>query len=74
MSDLICIKIYTHRHAAELDKALLDARGIPAQIHADDLGGMMPGMVFSAKGVRLMVAADHAEEALTLLEQPSDEP
>ncbi len=55
-----------------MDRAFLDSNGIEALIHADDLGGMMPGLAFGA--VRLLVAEEQAEEALELLEQPPGEP
>ena len=72
MSNHIYIKTYLHRHEAEMDRAFLDSNGIEALIHADDLGGMMPGLAFGA--VRLLVAEEQAEEALELLEQPPGEP
>ncbi len=68
MNDSICIKTYLNRHEAELDRAFLDSNGIDALIHADDLGGMMPGLAFGMAGARLMVAEGQAEEALELLE------
>lgn len=74
MTNHVCIKTYLNRHEAELDRAFLDSNGIDALIHADDLGGMMPGLAFGAAGARLLVAADRAGEALALLEQPPVEP
>ncbi len=68
MTDHVCIKTYLNRHEAELDRAFLDSNGIEALIHADDLGGMMPGLAFGSAGARLLVAEGQAEEALELLE------
>ncbi len=67
MSNHICIKTYLHRHEAEMDREFLETSGIDAVIHADDLGGMMPGLAFGAAGVRLLVAEEQAEESLELL-------
>ncbi|MFB0516384.1 MAG: putative signal transducing protein [Candidatus Neomarinimicrobiota bacterium] len=67
MTEYICIKTYPDRQRAQIDKAFLESHGIAAVIHADDLGGMAPGLAFGSKGVRLLVAEDQAEEALALL-------
>ncbi len=67
MTAHVCIKTYLNRHEAELDRAFLDSSGIEALIHADDLGGMMPGLAFGAAGVSLLEAEEQAEEDLELL-------
>jgi len=67
MTGAVCIRTYLARAAAEIDRAFLDSNGIEALIHADDLGGMMPGLAFGAAGARLLVVEEQAEEALELL-------
>lgn len=66
MSNHICIKTYLHRHEAEMDREFLETSGIDAVILADDLGGILPSLLWGAV-VRLMVVEEQAEEALELL-------
>ena len=66
---LTCIKNYLSRHAAELDRALLDSCGFESMVQADDAGGMYSNLNFGNAGVKLLVVSDIAEEALAVLEQ-----
>ena len=70
-TDLTCIKTYLSRHAAELDRALLDSCGFETMVQADDAGGMYSNLSFGNGGVRLIVNSEIAEEAIALLEQTS---
>ena len=67
MPDLVCIKTYNNRLEAELEKGLLDSRGIQAMISSDDAGGMRPDLSWSTGGVRLLVKQEDADRALELL-------
>ncbi|MFC1548169.1 hypothetical protein ACFL5M_06545 [Candidatus Neomarinimicrobiota bacterium] len=68
-----CIKTYLNRHEAEMDQALLESCGFLARISADDAGGMQPHLLYRAKGARLLVPEDQAEEAKALLDASPDE-
>jgi hypothetical protein len=67
--DHTCIRRYLNRHEAELDRALLDSCGFKSVVQADDAGGMQPHLAFGNGGVKLLVTADIADEALAVLEQ-----
>lgn len=67
MDDLKIVKTYSSRAEAEVAKALLDANKIPAEVSADDAGGMFPRIQFSATGVALLVSSKDLKKAEELL-------
>ena len=71
---LSTVAVYELRHQAEIDRAVLDAAGIAAMVVADDEGGLNPGF-FATYGVRLVVRADHLDEARVVLDiEPGQRP
>ena len=68
---LTCIRTYLSRHAADVDRALLESCGFESMVQADDAGGMQPHLIFGNGGVRLLVRSDMVEEARAVLEQTS---
>ena len=68
-TDLTCIRTYLSRHAADLDRALLDSCGFESMVQADDAGGMYANLAFGNAGVKLLVRSEMAEEASAVLEQ-----
>jgi hypothetical protein len=57
---------------AQLIVGMLQANGIAAAVSADDAGGFDPQLQVT-QGVRVMVAADDAEQARQLIAEPSAE-
>jgi hypothetical protein len=64
----VTLKTYPHRHMAELDKALLEAKDIHVIIQGDALSGFAPGRNVRG-GIRLLVPKDQAEKALKLIKK-----
>ncbi len=65
--DKVVIKTYSVRTEAELALNSLKARGIDAEISAEDFGGMTPGFQIGSKGVALWVKREQADDARELL-------
>lgn len=65
---LICIKTYTNRAEAELVKSLLKKNGIKAMVSADDAGGVIPALLWSREGVKLLIREEEKKAALHILE------
>ncbi len=63
----VVVADYLYRGDAEIAKALLVSQGIPAQVRADDEGGLNPGF-FSEYRVVLLVNAGDVGEARLLLD------
>jgi len=66
---LVTIKTFSSRIEADLAKSALEARGIDAQIQADDCGGMHTVMTHTIGHARLIVRETDVEVALELLEE-----
>ena len=64
--------VVSSRPEAELLAGMLRANGVPAWVSTDDLGGMRPAL--AAQGVRVMVAADAADDAARLIGDKSADP
>lgn len=62
----VTIRIFSSHEIAKLSAANLEAHGIACWIIADDCGGMYPNLT-APGGVRLLVRASEAEEAVALL-------
>lgn len=67
--DLVVIRTFPSHAGALVARAVLEAHGIPCVLSGDDAGGMIPALAF-LHGVRLAVRADHASDALRVLEGP----
>jgi hypothetical protein len=64
----VTLKTYPHRHMAEQDKALLEAKDIHVLVQGDDLSGFAPGRN-PRSGIRLLVPKEQAEEALKIIKK-----
>ena len=67
MDGLVSAKVFDNRLAAEIAKGLLDSRGIPSLVRADDAGGMRPPPFQFVWGVELMVRETDLARARRLL-------
>ena len=65
--DLVVVRTFNTAIDAELAKSALDAAEVDSFIQLDDAGGMRPHLVF-AQGARLIVRAEDAERATSILE------
>jgi len=63
---LVVVGTFSNRFDAEVAKTALDAADIQSMIHADDVGGLRPGL-WMGNGVELVVNADDAERAKRIL-------
>jgi hypothetical protein len=68
---MVVIRSYASEFEAHLARAELEAADIPVQLLTDGLGGVHPHLQF-ARGVRLAVPESQREEALELLDSPSE--
>jgi [CysO sulfur-carrier protein]-S-L-cysteine hydrolase len=66
MTDQVTVTTYPYRSDAVIAAARLAADGIASNVEADDEGGLNRGF-YRDYGVRLVVAADDAEDAFTSL-------
>lgn len=66
-AELIVVGTFLNHIEAEIAQGALEAAGVESVISADDAGGMRPHMLLS--GVRLMVRAEHAEQAAQILSE-----
>jgi len=72
MNELVCIKTYSSRLEANVDKSYLQSLGIEATIQADDAGGAYPfPFQNSSTGVLLLVKNDDLEKAKEELDKIS---
>jgi hypothetical protein len=72
MSDeTVILRTYASEMEAEIARMVLDSAGIPAVIHRDDAGGMMPSLQF-LRGARLVVRRDHAAAAAEILDEADE--
>jgi hypothetical protein len=71
--DVVVLREYGTEVEAQLAALVLEANGIPAQVHADTAGGALPviAVIFP---VRLLVRAQDAELARQLLDTPAEPP
>ncbi|HOX26121.1 MAG TPA: C-GCAxxG-C-C family (seleno)protein [Candidatus Krumholzibacteria bacterium] len=63
MSELVFIRAYPTRFAAEQAEQYLAQQGVAALVQADDAGNMFAGISLGRKGVRLLVRAEDVEAA-----------
>jgi cell division protein FtsN len=66
-SDLMTVGMFPSRAEAHVSRARLAAEGLEAIVAADDAGGYEPQLGLT-NGVRLMVRAQYAALALSILE------
>src|SRR5690242_13771249 len=67
--DTIVLRTYGNEVEAQLDVAILEANGIPAQAFADTAGGALPSIAMFYP-VRLLVRAADADLARRILDTP----
>jgi hypothetical protein len=65
--DLVVVRTFGSTMDAELAKSALEAADIESLIQADDCGGMRPHLLLVWQGARLLVRAEDAERAATIL-------
>jgi hypothetical protein len=68
MAELVVIASFRTRLDADLAKAALESRSIPAMVMADDAGGFQPHLLWGSGGVYLNVRAEDEERARQVLE------
>lgn len=66
--ELVVVRTFNTAIDAELAKSALDAAEVESFIQMDDAGGMRPHLVF-AQGARLVVRAEDAERAASILDE-----
>jgi len=69
--DVVVLRKYVNELEAQLAATILEANGIPAQVHADTAGGAYPSMALVFP-VRLLVRAEDATLAAEILDTPAD--
>ena len=71
MSDIVVLRTFANELEAGLAATILEANGIPAQVHADTAGGAYPSIAIVFP-VRLLVRAEDASTAIEILDTPAD--
>jgi len=73
MSDpeLVVVRTFGSRQEADLAVSALEAAGNDAMVRSDDAGRERPHMAFSG-GAEVLVRAEDAQEARTILEEPAE--
>jgi hypothetical protein len=67
-ADLVVVRTFLNRIDAELARTALEAADIESIVSADDTAGLRPGVWMSGmSGVRLLVRAEDAKRAATIL-------
>ena len=67
----VVIRKFQVEHEAELARAVLESNGVRAVVLRDNAGGMLP-MLQPLFQMRLVVAAEDAELARRILDEPVD--
>ena len=67
----VVIRTFQVDHEAELARAVLESNGVRAAVLRDNAGGMLP-MLQPLFQMRLVVAAEDAELARRILDEPVD--
>jgi hypothetical protein len=70
--DLVVVGTFLNRIDAELAQGALEAADIESMVAADDAGGERPGLWMG--GVRLLVRANDAEQASSILKESTKSP
>lgn len=68
----VVIRTYQIEHEADLARAILEANGVRAVVLRDNAGGMLP-MLQALFQIRLVVAAEDADVARQILDEPVEE-
>jgi hypothetical protein len=73
-NEIVVLRKYGDEFSAQLDAAVLEANGVPAQVSADTAGGAYPSLAM-LNPVRLLVHAQDAALAAEILDAaPADPP
>jgi hypothetical protein len=70
-SGLVVVATFLNKIEAEVAQGALEAAEIESMVAADDAGGLRPGLWMS--GVKLLVRAEDAERAASVLDQAEAE-
>jgi hypothetical protein len=65
------IQTFSNPIEAEIAAGLLNDHGIDTNIQADNIGGTQPALSLTS-GVKLQVPADQVDEAVQILNSPSE--
>jgi Putative prokaryotic signal transducing protein len=68
MADLVVVATFLNQIEADMAKGILETADIESMISADDAGGLRPHLWMG--GVRLLVRAEDAEQAIKILNLP----
>jgi hypothetical protein len=69
--DIVVLREYGNEAEAQLDAAILQANGVPAQVAADTAGGALPSIAMLFP-IRLLVRAEDAALAAEILDTPAE--
>lgn len=70
-SELVVVHTFGTRQEADLATSALAAAGIEAIVQADTGGGMYRSIAWAGAGVQVVVRAEDAEAARTILDEPA---
>jgi hypothetical protein len=73
MLDLVTIRTFSSESEAMIAKSALDAFGLDCTLGSDDCGGQRPSLTM-ANGIRLVVRADDADQAVEVLNNVAEDP
>ncbi len=68
MAELVVVATFLNQIEADMAKGILEGADIESMISADDAGGLRPHLWMG--GVRLLVRAEDAEQAIKILNSP----
>jgi hypothetical protein len=68
MAELVVVATFLNQIEADMAKGILETADIESMISADDAGGLRPHLWMG--GVRLLVRAEDAEQAIKILNSP----
>ena len=68
MAELVVVATFLNQIEADMAKGILETADIESMISADDAGGLRPHLWMG--GVRLLVRAEDAEQAVKILNSP----
>lgn len=70
-NEVVTLRRYSDEMSARLAAMVLEANGVPAQVLADNAGGMLPSMALVFP-IRLLVRAEDAALARDLLDTAAE--
>ncbi len=71
MEGFVAVATFVNEVEADLASATLAAAGIESFLKREDVGGMLPALQES-RGIQVLVAAEQADEARTILSEQAE--